>query len=120
MKLVSFAMLVLAVAVFSSPAPADSIHLRDGRHLEGKYVGGTTNMVGFMTSGAVEYFPTSDVLALMFDGSDNPFNGVQPNPMNGNPAGSNLGITRNSSVLPRKHTRQPRLNRVNAAQFVID
>ncbi len=118
MKSIRFVTLVLSVAVFSSLAGADSIQLRDGRHLQGKYIGGTTNMVGFMSSGAVEYFSTSDVLALMFDGSDNPFNGVQPNHMNGSSAGAPaLGITRNRSVVPRKTTR-PRLDRINAVRVI--
>jgi hypothetical protein len=41
-------------------------------------------MVGFMTSGSVEYFQTSDVLALMFDTNVEPsVSGLQPNRMNG-------------------------------------
>src|SRR5437870_4891074 len=71
---------VLAICV--NFAAADSLQLRDGRHLRGKYVGGTTAMVGFMTSGTIEYFSTSDVLALIFENnSDAPLSGLQPDPM---------------------------------------
>jgi hypothetical protein len=46
---------------------ADSIQLRDGRHLQGKYLGGTTTAVEFMTDKSIEYLPVSDVLVLVFD-----------------------------------------------------
>src|SRR5215813_2002696 len=62
-------------------ASADTLQLRNGRHLQGKYLGGTTAMIGFMSSGGVEYFATADVLALIFDNNDTPLSGVQPNPM---------------------------------------
>lgn len=67
-----------------SLASADSIQLRNGRRLEGKYIGGTTTMIGFMTAGDVEYFSTSEVLVLMFDGNASPpLSGFRPNPMKG-------------------------------------
>lgn len=71
-------MVVWIVAVCSSLASADSLQLRNGRHLQGKYVGGSTTMIGFMTSGSVEYFQTSDVLALVFDNAEPVLNGLQP------------------------------------------
>ena len=46
------------------------MQLRDGRQLRGRYVGGTTTSVGFMTDRAVEYFPISSVLVLLFDPSE--------------------------------------------------
>jgi len=71
-KLVCSFLLVCIVAASSSLASADSLQLRDGRHLHGKYVGGSSTMIGFITSGSVEYFQTSDVLALMFDNDAEP------------------------------------------------
>jgi hypothetical protein len=63
-------------------AHSDSIELRDGRHLRGKYLGGTATAVGFMTDRAVEYFPTSSVLVLVFDPSavDDRSGGLVPHP----------------------------------------
>src|SRR5215475_10388105 len=83
--------IVVWLVLCSSLVAADSLQLRDGRHLHGKYVGGTTTMVGFMTAGSIEYFATSDVLALIFENtSDSPLSGLQPNPMRGKSvAGSN-------------------------------
>jgi hypothetical protein len=94
--------LILVVAACSALAAADSIQLRNGRHLQGKYLGGTTTVIGFMTSGSVEYFATSDVLALMFDASEPPLNGFQPSHMNGD--SSWQPKTQNMSVRPRRKT----------------
>ena len=74
--------LACCLAVCVSLAGADSIQLRNGRHLQGKYIGGTTTTIGFMTGGAVEYFATFDVLVLIFDNSnDSPESGLKPNPL---------------------------------------
>lgn len=97
---------LLVLAVCSSLAAADSIHLRNGRHFQGKYIGGTTTVIGFMTSGAVEYFATSDVLALMFDGADSPLNGLQPNHMNGDSGWQGQEAIRNMSVRPRNKSQR--------------
>ncbi len=101
--------LVLVLALCSSLAAADSIQLRNGRHLQGKYIGGTTSVVGFMTSGAVEYFPTADVLALMFDNSDGALNGLQPNHMNGDGWQTEPGTVQKMSVRPQRSSRQSQL-----------
>ncbi len=67
------------LVVCLSLAAADSMELRNGRHIQGKYVGGTSTMIGFMTGATVEYFATADVLALIFDRNpDTPLGGVQP------------------------------------------
>src|SRR5258708_27253644 len=89
--------LACCLAVCASLARADSIQLRNGRHLQGKYIGGTSTAIGFMTAGAVEYFATSDVLVLIFDNNDSPLSGLQPNPMRG------------------KSLTQPRVRRINAS-----
>jgi hypothetical protein len=64
-----------------SPCWSDSLTLRDGRHLEGKYVGGSSDVIAFITNGAVQYYPVTDVLAVVFGspGVDSPIGGVQQN-----------------------------------------
>jgi len=70
------------VVLCTGLSSADSIELRNGRRLQGKYVGGSTTVIGFMTSSGVEYFATTDVLALIFDNSSEaPLGGLQPNHM---------------------------------------
>jgi hypothetical protein len=77
----------VCLAICGALANADSLQLRNGRHLQGKYIGGTSTAVGFMSGATVEYFATADVLALIFENSnDSPLGGMQqqPKPMTGN------------------------------------
>jgi hypothetical protein len=57
-----FALLTLTAAV----SEADVLELKDGRVLEGKYVGGTAGTIRFESSGGVQVFETSQALALTF------------------------------------------------------
>jgi hypothetical protein len=103
---------VLVIFTFASMAVADSIELRNGHRLQGKYIGGTTNVVGFMTGGTIQYFSTSDVLALIFDPSSNiPLGGLQPESMKKNfsPDSSPTKLQRSRSlrtVRPRAKTQE--------------
>jgi hypothetical protein len=56
----------------ASLARADSLELRDGRRLHGKYVGGTAGVIAFSADGAIEYFSVKQVLALLFTLDDTP------------------------------------------------
>lgn len=77
-----FLSLICAAILLSGLAAADSLQLRNGRHLQGKYIGGTTSAIGFMSGTSVEYFSTADVLALIFDNNPDPaLGGFQPNAM---------------------------------------
>jgi len=91
-------------------AQADSIQLRDGRHLQGKYLGGTTTTIGFMSGRTVEYFATSDVLVLIFDNTnDAPLSGLQPNPKGQSPVQpSGIARVRRIKASMRDRTQQPR------------
>jgi hypothetical protein len=71
---------IVCATLFCAIAGADSIQLRDGRHLQGKYLGGTTTAVEFMTDTAVEYFPVSDVLVLVFDNATTVYKPTQVDP----------------------------------------
>src|SRR5258706_5264053 len=71
---------IVLAALFCAMARADSIQLRDGRHLQGKYLGGTTTAVEFMTDTAIEYFPVSDVLVLVFDSATTVYKPTQVDP----------------------------------------
>jgi hypothetical protein len=45
---------------------ADTLELKDGRVLQGKYLGGTQAVLRFEVNGEVQTFPTHDVVALTF------------------------------------------------------
>jgi hypothetical protein len=97
----------LALVVCLGVARADSIQLRNGRHLQGKYIGGTSTSIGFLAGTNVEYFSTSDVLVLVFDsGNDSTMRDLQPNPMKG------------KSVSPRSGARLVRASTANGQRTV--
>ena len=62
--------LAFAVALFvvALPASADTLELKDGRVLNGRYLGGTAAQVRFEINGNVEVFRVSEVVALTFTG----------------------------------------------------
>jgi hypothetical protein len=45
---------------------ADTLELKDGRVLQGKYLGGTQAVLRFQINGDVQAFPTNDIVALTF------------------------------------------------------
>jgi hypothetical protein len=56
----------LLLGVFAS---ADTLELKDGRVLQGKYVGGTQALVRFEVNGDLQTFNVSEIVALTFTGN---------------------------------------------------
>jgi hypothetical protein len=60
---------VLALGLFYvGTAAADTLELRDGRVLKGRYLGGTQAVMRFEINGEVQTFNTTDIVALTFTG----------------------------------------------------
>src|SRR5438034_5453057 len=58
---------VMALGLFmAGAATADSLELKDGRVLKGKYLGGTQAVLRFEINGEVQTFNTTDLVALTF------------------------------------------------------
>jgi hypothetical protein len=57
--------------LFASAAAADTLELRDGRVLHGRYLGGTQAVLRFEINGQVQTFNVSEAVALTFTGSAN-------------------------------------------------
>jgi hypothetical protein len=55
-----------AVLVFAALGFADTLELKDGRVLQGRYLGGTQAILRFEVNGHVQTFPTNDIVALTF------------------------------------------------------
>src|SRR5215467_12676597 len=55
-----------AVLVLAGIGFADTLELKDGRVLQGKYLGGTQAVLRFEVNGEVQTFPTHDIVALTF------------------------------------------------------
>jgi hypothetical protein len=53
---------------YAGAASADTLELKDGRVLKGKYLGGTQAVLRFEMNGEVQTFNTADVVALTFTG----------------------------------------------------
>ncbi len=47
-------------------AKGDSVILRDGRHVRGKFSGGTQGVIAFTVGTTVQYFDVRNVLAMTF------------------------------------------------------
>ncbi len=63
----------LALALFLvGAAAADTLELKDGRVLKGKYLGGTQAVLRFELNGEVQTFNTADIVALTFTGYSAP------------------------------------------------
>jgi len=62
-----FATVILAL-FFVGVASADTLELKDGRVLQGRYLGGTVAVLRFEVRGEVQTFSVSDVVAVTFTG----------------------------------------------------
>jgi hypothetical protein len=58
--------LAAATLVFAGALWPDTLELKDGRVLQGKYLGGTQAVLRFEVNGDVQTFPTHDIVALTF------------------------------------------------------
>ncbi len=56
----------LAVFAWAAIAAADTLELKDGRVIHGKYMGGTQAQIRFEVNGKLELYPVSDLVALTF------------------------------------------------------
>src|SRR3989442_2517684 len=64
-----FLVAVVLGLFFVGAAAADTLELRDGRVLKGKYLGGTQAVLRFEINGEVQTFNTTDAVALTFTGN---------------------------------------------------
>jgi hypothetical protein len=67
-KVKRFLAAMALVLFYAGAASADTLELKDGRVLKGKYLGGTQAVLRFELNGEVQTFNTADVVALTFTG----------------------------------------------------
>src|ERR1700745_4261007 len=65
---------------FVGAAVADTLELKDGRVLQGRYLGGTQAVIRFEIEGQVQTFSTADAVAVTFTGAANANAAVPPTP----------------------------------------
>src|SRR5258708_12639041 len=61
-----FAATAALALTFATIAAADTLELKDGRVLEGRYLGGTQAVLRFQVDGNIQTFNVNDVVALTF------------------------------------------------------
>ncbi|HSC45277.1 MAG TPA: hypothetical protein VLC94_05585 [Candidatus Acidoferrum sp.] len=61
-----FLLAASAAILFVGFASADTLELKDGRVIQGRYLGGTQAVLRFEVNGEVQTFPTNDIVALTF------------------------------------------------------
>lgn len=66
--------------VFASAAAADTLELKDGRVLHGRYLGGTQAVLRFEIRGEVQTFNVSEAVALTFTGGASSMSAPAPAP----------------------------------------
>src|SRR3989442_12075409 len=106
-----FLVAVVLGLFFVGGAAADTLELRDGRGLKGKYLGGTQAVLRFEINGEVQNFNTTDAVALTFTGNVGrsapivaPAPAAVPAPANslaGSASGGDLTIPAGQSLLVR-------------------
>jgi hypothetical protein len=60
--------------VFASRAAADTLHMKDGRVLQGRYLGGTQTVIRFEINGEVKSFAVTEVASVTFTRAEAPNN----------------------------------------------
>jgi len=71
---------------FAGAAAADTLELKDGRILQGRYLGGTQAVLRFEIKGEVQTFNVSDAVALTFTGTSRATEAPAPAPQSAAPA----------------------------------
>jgi len=71
----SFGLIVL-LGGLCGLANADSITLRDGKHVQGKFAGGTQGVIAFSVGGVTQYYDVSNILVMTFEGEENDAEGM--------------------------------------------
>ena len=72
--------------LFAGMGFADTLELKDGRVLQGRYVGGTQAILRFEVNGDVQTFPTHDIVALTFTRGSGRRSAEPPPPPNNSPS----------------------------------
>jgi hypothetical protein len=83
-RFVRFVAIAAMGLLFVTIAAADTLELRDGRVLEGRYLGGTQAVLRFQVEGNIQTFSVNDVVALTF--THNSASAAAPPPSDPGPA----------------------------------
>jgi hypothetical protein len=68
MKIYGYFLGLIVLLSICSVADADSLTLRDGHHVQGKFVSGTQGVIAFSVAGATQYYEVANILVMTFEG----------------------------------------------------
>jgi len=103
---------IVLLGAFPGLAKADSITLRDGRHVQGKFAGGTQGVIAFSVGGTTQYYEVSNILVMTFEGEGSDAQGSsrqQASPI----------IPESGSIVPQHHQLHRKSNSA-AVQVITD
>lgn len=63
---------IVAVCFFASVLHADTLKMKDGRTIQGKYLGGTDSQITFYTNGQLQHFAIADTDSITFGTTASP------------------------------------------------
>jgi hypothetical protein len=101
--------ILMLVCLSSCPLFADSLVLRNGEHVEGKFAGGTQGVIAFVTDRGTVYYNVSDVLAMTFEAEEGgSYNGSGISP---NLPSSGQSLRPQAGIQPKPSNQSNRLRR---------
>jgi hypothetical protein len=66
-RVVKAALTLAAVCILISAAWADSLELKNGSVIKGRYLGGSRDDISFQVGSSVQHYPVSDIVSLRFE-----------------------------------------------------
>jgi len=104
--------------LFAGMGFADTLELKDGSVLQGRYVGGTQAILRFEVNGDVQTFPTHDIVALTFTRSSGR-RPAEPPPPSNNPPSDNPPPDNPPPNNPADDRGAPRGSAYNGGDFTL-
>jgi hypothetical protein len=65
-KIVVFVVILMLGTFVAGPSWADTLEMKDGRLIDGKYMGGTQNSIRFQVKDKIAVYPVKEILAITF------------------------------------------------------
>jgi len=75
-------LLPIALSLVATIASADSLELKNGSLIKGKFMGGTENEVSFQVGSSVQKYSVADIVSLEFDSGGSQTGALQIRPKN--------------------------------------
>ena len=70
--------IALVLGLLSKPARADSIALRNGTVLHGRFVSGIQGVIAFSANGSTQYYDVRNISMMTFEGEEDDTQGTPP------------------------------------------